>query len=197
MRLRARPVVALNRGRKAHMIEAFLCDAIGRAPSGLRILDIGFGNGDISAYFATRNFTVGVDIHDQCRLEHQHLIRCITRSESLPFADSCFDIVISHHVLEHVDDHEKHISEIHRVLTTKGVCYLGTPNRSSPFMRGHVGNSMVLRYKQMSPLFKRHGFSVEEYYVRLLHEPSRYYCETQLGRFYSYSRVANAKTLVP
>lgn len=183
MRLRARPVVKLDRGRKAKMIEAFVCDALGRKPRGLRILDIGCGNGDIAAYFARDNFAVGVDVADQCRDEHVTLPRCIARSESLPFGDGTFDVVISHHVIEHVDDHDRHISEIRRVLAPGGICYLGTPNLSSPFMRGHVGNPMVLRYSQMQPLFERHGFRVDEYYLRWLRQPDKYYCETRLGRF--------------
>ena len=183
MRLRARPVVNLHRGRKARMIEAFLRDAFGKEVHNLRILDVGCGNGDISAYFTRDNFVVGVDIVDQCRGEHRTLSRCIAHSENLPFSDGSFDVVISHHVIEHVGGHDQHMAEIRRVLDLDGVCYLGTPNLSSPFMRGHVGNPMVLRYSQMRPLFERHGFDVEEYYLRWLHEPDRYHCETRLGRF--------------
>ena len=183
MRLRARPVANLDRGRKARMIESFLHDAFGQRPAGLHVLDIGSGNGDICAHFAVNNFTVGVDIKDQFRPEHHNLPHCVVRSEALPFDNNSFDVVISHHVIEHVDNQDHHLSEIHRVLNANGVCYLGTPNLSSPFMRGHVGNPMVLRYSQMRPLFKRHNFEVEEYYLRWLHEPDRYYCETRLGRF--------------
>ncbi len=183
MRLRARPVVNLNRIRKAKMIEAFLHDAFDQTPSGLRVLDIGSGNGDICAYFSANNFTVGVDIQDQFRPEYHGLPHCVARSEALPFADASFDVVISHHVIEHVDNHDLHISEIHRILDADGVCYLGTPNLSSPFMRGHIGNPMVLKYSQMRSLFERNGFEVEEYYLRWLHEPDRYHCETRLGRF--------------
>jgi len=183
MRLPPRPVVNLDRIHKAKMIEAFLHDALKQAPNGLRVLDIGSGNGDICAYFATNNFTVGVDIKDQFRPEHHGLAHCLARSEALPFIDNCFDVVISHHVIEHVDDHDLHISEIHRILTTNGICYLGTPNLTSPFMRGHLGNPMVLKYSQMRPLFERHGFAVEEYYLRLLHEPDHFHCQTRLGRF--------------
>jgi ubiquinone/menaquinone biosynthesis C-methylase UbiE len=182
MRLRARPVVALNRTRKARMIEAFLRDALGRTPHGLRILDIGCGNGDIAAYFSMSNYCVGVDVADQVREEHKQLPRTIARSEAIPFADNSFDVVISHHVIEHVHSHGGHLTEITRVLAPGGICYLGTPNLSSPFMRGHVGNPMVLRYAQMRPLFEHHGFAVEEYYLRWLHEPDRYHCETRLGR---------------
>ena len=182
MRLRAKPVVKLNRGGKARMIDAFLTEALGRAPQGLRVLDIGCGNGDICAHFARHNQAVGIDVADQCRAEYTDLVRCVGVSESLPFRDGVFHVVISHHVIEHVQDHDLHMAEINRVLAPNGVCYLGTPNLSSPFMRGHVGNDMVLRYDQMRPLFQRHGFEVEEYYARWLHQPDRYHCETRLFR---------------
>ena len=183
MRLRAKPVVNLNRGRKARMIEAFVAEALGREPRDLRVLDLGCGNGDICAQFARSNQAVGIDVADQCRVEYMDLSRCVGVSESLPFRDGVFHVVISHHVIEHVQDHDLHMSEINRVLAPGGLCYLGTPNLSSPFMRGHVGNSMVLRYQQMRPLFERHGFEVEEYYARWLHQPDRDHCETRLFRF--------------
>lgn len=183
MRLKAKPVVALKRQRKARMIEAFMQDGLGRQVSGLRILDIGCGNGDICAHFSASNECVGIDVSDQCRAELRHLPRCIARSEQLPFQDATFDAVISHHVIEHVDDHDMHVSEIARVLTPRGLAYLGTPNLDSPFMRGHVGNLMVLRYRQMRPLFEKHGFEVEECYTRLLSQPDHYHCDTRLGRF--------------
>ena len=183
MRLRARPVVALKRERKARMIDAFLRDGLGGAVAGKRILDIGCGNGDMLAWFAADNAVVGVDVRDQVRPELRHLPHVVARSEQLPFADASFDIVLSHHVIEHVDSHDGHVAEMRRVLAPDGLAYLGTPNLDSPFMRGHVGNPMVLRYPQMAPLLRRHGFRVEETYTRLLARPDHYHCETRLGGF--------------
>lgn len=183
MRLRARPVVKLDRRNKARMIDAFLRDALEKEVRGFRILDIGCGNGDISAHFARNNFVVGVDVEDHCRIEHGMLLRCIARSEGLPFKNNSFDVVISHHVIEHVDDHDSHMREIGRVLASDGVCYLGTPNMSSPFMRGHVDNPMVLRFSEMLPLFERNGFAAREYYVKWLHEPGKYHCPVGVFRW--------------
>ena len=182
MRLRARPVVALQRERKARMIEAFLRDGLGGPVRGRRILDIGCGNGDMLAFFATSNDVIGMDVRAQVRPELHALPHVVARSEQLPFADGSFDVVLSHHVIEHVDDHDLHVSEMRRVLRPDGLAYLGTPNLDSPFMRGHVGNPMVLRYRQMAPLLRRHGFRVEEVYTRLLAKPDHYHCETRLGR---------------
>lgn len=43
------------------------------------------------------------------------------------FADGDFDLVIANHVLEHVDDDARALSEIHRVLRIGGLAILQTP----------------------------------------------------------------------
>jgi SAM-dependent methyltransferase len=45
----------------------------------------------------------------------------------LPFADGSFDLVYASHVLEHVDDDYKAISEVRRVLSPDGVAILPVP----------------------------------------------------------------------
>jgi ubiquinone/menaquinone biosynthesis C-methylase UbiE len=44
-------------------------------------------------------------------------------AHSLPFADETFDIIASHNVLEHIENLEMHISEVHRVLRRPGYMY--------------------------------------------------------------------------
>jgi SAM-dependent methyltransferase len=45
----------------------------------------------------------------------------------MDFADGTFDLVIANHVLEHVDDDARALSEIHRVLRSGGLAILQTP----------------------------------------------------------------------
>lgn len=47
--------------------------------------------------------------------------------ENLPFADQTFDAVICSHVLEHVQDDQKAMREIARVLQPDGWAYVGVP----------------------------------------------------------------------
>ena len=61
-------------------------------------------------------------------------------SEHLPFSDGAFDLVLSHEVLEHVEDDRAAIEEIVRVLRTPksetsggGRLILFVPNRGYPF----------------------------------------------------------------
>ncbi len=53
-------------------------------------------------------------------------------AEGLPFEDDYFDIVICYTVLEHVQNVEKSIIEMHRVVKSKGVVMIETPNYLFP-----------------------------------------------------------------
>lgn len=177
------PVEFLNRQRKARMIEAFLVDKIRTSIEGYKILDIGCGNGQISRYFTTRNNVVGVDVEDKRIEKNASFQFVLLENEALPFEDNHFDVVISHHVIEHVNDQKKHMSEIARVLNSHGVAYLGCPNKGSPFMAGHIGNESVLTWEEAIKLIESENFSWEEYYTKLLSYPEKYYCEIKLGKY--------------
>jgi SAM-dependent methyltransferase len=53
--------------------------------------------------------------------------------ERLPYADGAFDLVLSHEVLEHVDDDQAASDETIRVLKPGGRLLLFVPNRGYPF----------------------------------------------------------------
>ncbi len=50
--------------------------------------------------------------------------------QSIPFKDKSFDVVIANHMLYHVPDTDKALSEIHRVLVPKGRCYAATGGKN-------------------------------------------------------------------
>jgi SAM-dependent methyltransferase len=74
--------------------------------------------------------------------------------EALPFPDNCFDLVVSHEVLEHVADDYQTIIEIVRTLQPGGRLVLLCPNRGYPFEthgiywrgRYHFGNIPLVNY---------------------------------------------------
>lgn len=177
------PVENLNRQRKAKMIEAFLKDTIDRDVANFKILDIGCGNGQISNYFAESNDVCGVDVEDKRSDKSSKFDFTLIKDELLPFADSNFDIVISHHVIEHVKNQQLHLAEMLRVLKSDGVAYLGCPNKGSPFMAGHKGNDIVLRRNEAIMLIEEGDASWEDYYYKLLTEPEKYYCEISIGKY--------------
>jgi len=78
----------------------------------------------------------------------------VAAAENLPYPDNYFDTVLSHEVLEHVQDDAKAIQEIIRVLKSGGRAAIFTPNRWYPFethghyWRGeyHFGNTPLVNY---------------------------------------------------
>ncbi len=177
------PFFLRERLQKAKMIEAFCEDFLGKELAALRILDIGAGNGEIAEYFAGKNEVFAVDIEDNRNDKNGKARFTLVDSERLPFPDAHFDIVFSHHVIEHVVDQALHLAEIKRTLKPDGFCYLANPNRSSPIMEEHKGNEQVFRHKDMAPFHGQCGFGSTEYSVKLLKEPERFYCRTKIGRF--------------
>lgn len=95
---------------------------------GQRILDAGCGFGTLQQYIEA----IGIDAHfknlRKTRLEKgiDNLIHA--KLEQIPFCDDCFDAVISLETLEHVDDEEKVLSEIARVLKMGGRLILSVPH---------------------------------------------------------------------
>jgi SAM-dependent methyltransferase len=74
--------------------------------------------------------------------------------EHLPFASLSFDLILSHEVLEHVQDDRAAVAEMARVLHRGGRAVIFTPNRGYPFethgvyWRGkyHFGNVPFVNY---------------------------------------------------
>lgn len=177
------PVVRLDRSRQARMIDAIIEDHRGSPVTKMDILDIGCGNGRIATHFvAKENHVSGVDVEDKRASETRDFAFHLVDSERLPFETDSFDLVLSHHVIEHVPDQELHLAEIHRVLRPGGLCYLATPNKSSPLMEGHVGNQMVLHHREMEPLFKQAGFCVREYSYDVVVDPDKFHGAKRYGR---------------
>lgn len=98
----------------------------------LSLLDIGTGNGEIAKYFSELFNVVSVDVVDQ-RVIQDGFKFVQVDGEDLPFADQSFDVVVSNHVIEHMANADKHLSEMGRVLKDGGIAYLATPNRLWPW----------------------------------------------------------------
>lgn len=97
----------------------------------LRLLDIGTGNGEIAAHLASAYEVTSVDVVDE--RETREIFKFVQLSDDkLPFPEGTFDIVVSNHVIEHVPNADRHLTEIARVIKPGGVVYLATPNRLWP-----------------------------------------------------------------
>lgn len=106
--------------------------------TGLRILDLGCGMGGLSVALALRGAEViPFDYNPSyCRITRLrgqryglNLSPVNGAGENLPFSAAYFDVVICMDVLEHVQNPEKMLAEISRVLKPKSLLYITAINR--------------------------------------------------------------------
>ena len=55
-----------------------------------------------------------------------------------PFPDNSMEEVYSSHFLEHVEDFDRTVLEIHRVLKQNGICHFRVPHFKNPLTPWHV-----------------------------------------------------------
>lgn len=116
-----------SRQRKAAKIHALLDEVTDFSNAG--VLDIGTGSGHIAHELSKRAKKVtSVDLVDE-RKEKKGYEFKLAKSETLPFKDNMFDVVITNHTVEHTPDQNKHLSEVLRVVKPGGHVYLATPNK--------------------------------------------------------------------
>jgi len=99
---------------------------------------------------------VGLEIeHDRAGQAHLGARQVVCGAgENLPFPDRSFDLVLSHEVIEHVQDDRAAVQEIVRTLRPGGRLILFCPNRGYPFEthgiywrgRYHFGNIPLVNY---------------------------------------------------
>jgi SAM-dependent methyltransferase len=100
------------------------------------ILDVGCGLGTYVERF--REFSdraYGIDIEVERVVEGGKSVPNLlaAAAEALPFADTSFDILVLHEVLEHVRDDRQATEEAYRLLKPGGRIVIFAPNRLYPF----------------------------------------------------------------
>jgi 2-polyprenyl-6-hydroxyphenyl methylase/3-demethylubiquinone-9 3-methyltransferase len=169
----------------------------------MRALDVGCGGGYLTQELAGRGFkTTGIDpASASLARAASHSSQAglaidyrVARAESLPFPDGTFDLVTCCDVLEHVDDLERVVAEIARVLKPGGVFLYDTINRTCMTWLGVIFTAqefpltrffppdthdwrMFIRPEELEQAFGRHGLVNQE--VRGLSAPL-----SPLGQFW-------------
>ncbi len=111
-----------------------------RVPRG-KALEIGCGTGHWTVFFQNKGFDViGIDISEQmiavAREKYPQLNCQVADAENLAqFPDASFDAVFAITVLEFVDNPEKVIKQVKRILKPKGYFLAGVLNKNSQLGR--------------------------------------------------------------
>jgi SAM-dependent methyltransferase len=134
LRFRSEYDYALFEYYRSAKVIAFL-ERAGVAIDG-RVLDAGCGGGGMPLSLAEHaRFVVGIDPIDRfgdagVRLARERGLTNLRFARAdglaLPFTAACFDLVLSHAVIEHVPNATQYLRECRRVLAADGRCYLST-----------------------------------------------------------------------
>ncbi|MFC1781266.1 class I SAM-dependent methyltransferase [Planctomycetota bacterium] len=88
------------------------------------IAEFGVGKYGFASIYATKFKKVyGIDIEDYSSY-HKNVEFVLSINNRIPLQDRCVDMVVSHSVLEHVEDLDSSLSEINRILKPKGLLFL-------------------------------------------------------------------------
>jgi len=152
--LRGEPSYVWRDGQKRRF--EMILEAAGERAAGCTLVD-GCGVGMYLNHLGKHaRAIVGLDIEIERLTEAKQRVEAVVNGvgEALPFGADSFDLILSHEVLEHVEDDQKTINEIVRTLRPGGRLVLFCPNRGYPFethgiyWRGsyHFGNIPLVNY---------------------------------------------------
>lgn len=104
--------------------------------AGCDVLDIACGEGygaDILA--ATAKSVIGVDIspvaveHAKSHYRDPRIFFRVGSATDIPIPDSSVDMIVSFETIEHLEDHDRMMQEIRRVLRPNGLLMISSPNK--------------------------------------------------------------------
>lgn len=165
------PVGAVNYVRVADLVQRYAKEPI---------LDWGCGHGQVSWLLRNRGLQVescdlGISTGGRHVPELKPVldhVTVLTHEYQLPYAAESFGTVLSVGVLEHVNDFDKSLDEINRVLIPGGMFFLLMfPNKYSwaeaiQGRRGFSAHPFKFTVSSAQDLLDRHGFTVQTWWRR-------------------------------
>lgn len=166
-------------------------------PAGI-ILDVGCGLGFLLSGLKPGWEKHGVEVS---RMAAEHAARWgkIHAGElaEAKFPDEFFDVVVMHHVIEHMEDPVSAIKEAYRSLKPGGVLLLGTPDFDSGCARRFGDNYRLLHddthvslftNESMHRFLRDHGFIIER--VEYPFFETRHFTKENLMRLFDTSKIS-------
>ncbi len=133
-----------------------------------RVLDFGCGAGRLVQAGLTAGLSIsGADVYyggskTRAEAEQSGLLGTVIREVRcgrLEFEDETFDLVVNNQVMEHVEDLDATLGEIHRVLRPGGTVLSIFPSRDV-FREGHIGIPFAHRLERGSQLRLRYTWGL-------------------------------------
>jgi len=175
-----------------------IIDYVNNLPGG-RVLDYGCGLGFLLSALDDKWSKVGYDVSKEgLEFTSQNFpeVKTVNSTEELKLEEK-FDVVISYHVIEHVDDPGVLIDELTSYLSEDGVLIIGTPNSDSFCSRRFKGNFRLLGNGHiclMGPHHLRELFKDKNYDVVKEEYP---FLKTTYFTFKNLLRLINRKRVSP
>jgi 2-polyprenyl-3-methyl-5-hydroxy-6-metoxy-1,4-benzoquinol methylase len=142
------------------------------ARSKIKVLDAGCGNGSLSFRLAKEGMNItGIDItkdnidfsnnvKNKLKIDNINFKKMSITNIKLP--KNSFDIIISSEVLEHIEDDNKAVKELNKVLKKGGECIISVPYNPKLWSLEDkwVGHKRRYTYRKLRKLLVKNGFKV-------------------------------------
>lgn len=151
------------------------------------LLDIGAGTGDFLSFAKNKNWkVVGIEPSQKAKaLAQKKGVSFVENTSDL--SDNSFNVITMWHVLEHVEDLDKQLSELKRISKPGGIIVIAVPNFKSydaeyykeywaaydvPRHLWHFSKTAILKLfvEKEIQLLKIHPMYFDSFYVSLLSE---------------------------
>ncbi len=163
------------------------------------LLDLGCGPGFVASAINDNWNKYGLEVSQKAaEVARRYILHVHTGPlKSNTYPEEFFDLVLCHHVIEHVEDPVYFVENIHRILKTHGRLIIGTPNFDSGAARRFGKNYRLLHDKthislfsdwSLKELLEDYGFQVDRMDYPFFE--TEYFTKENLLRLFDVSKVS-------